>query len=58
MFGEFISAHKKNIIVWLIICVVFAVVFSLYELPLAPVLYGAVLSGFFGVVFTAVGFIS
>ena len=44
-------------IVWLIVCAVFAVVFSLYELPLAPVLYGAVLSGFFGVVFIATDFV-
>lgn len=52
MFIEYLSAHKKNIIVWLIICAAFALVFSLYELPLAPVLYGAALSGFFGLVFT------
>lgn len=57
MFGEFLSAHKKSIIAWLITCAVFAVVFSLYELPLAPVLYGAVLSGFFGVVFIATDFV-
>ena len=57
MFSDFLSAHKKNIIVWLIVCAVFAVVFSLYELPLAPVLYGAVLSGFFGVVFIATDFV-
>ena len=57
MFRDFLLAHKKNIIVWLIVCAVFAVVFSLYELPLAPVLYGAVLSGFFGVVFIAADFV-
>lgn len=58
MFGEFLSAHKKSIIAWLITCAVFAVVFSLYELPLAPVLYGAVLSGFFGAVIIAADFVS
>lgn len=57
MFRDFLSAYKKNIIVWLIVCAVFAVVFSLYELPLAPVLYGAVLSGFFGVFFIATDFV-
>ena len=58
MFRDFLLAHKKNIIVWLIVCAVFAVVFSLYELPLAPVLYGAVLSGFFGAVIIAAGYVS
>lgn len=58
MFGEFLSAHKKSIIAWLIMCAVFALVFLLYELPLAPVLYGAVLSGFFGAVIIAAGYVS
>ncbi|WP_432650787.1 sensor histidine kinase [Huintestinicola sp.] len=58
MFGEYIKAHKKNIIVWLIICALFALVFSLYGLPLSPVLYGALLSGFFGIVFLIIDFFS
>ena len=58
MFGKYLLAHKKNIIVWLIICSVFALVFSLYDLPTAPVLYGSILSGFAGLVFTAGGFLS
>lgn len=57
MFEKYLLAHKKNIIVWLIICSVFALVFSLYDLPTAPVLYGSILSGFAGLVFTAVDFI-
>lgn len=57
MLGKYLLAHKKNIIVWLIICSVFALVFSLYDLPTAPVLYGSILSGFSGLVFTAVDFI-
>lgn len=57
MFGKYLLAHKKNIIVWLIICSVFALVFSLYDLPTAPVLYGSILSGFAGLVFTTVDFI-
>lgn len=57
MFGKYLLAHKKNIIVWLIVCLVFALVFSLYDLPIAPVLYGSILSGFAGLVFTAVDFI-
>jgi len=57
MFGKYLLAHKKNIIVWLIVCLVFALVFSLYDLPTAPVLYGSILSGFAGLVFTTVDFI-
>ena len=57
MLGKYLLAHKKNIIVWLIICLVFALVLSLYDLPTAPVLYGSILSGFAGLVFTAVDFI-
>lgn len=58
MFGEYILSHKKNIIVWLIICALFVLVFSLYGLPLPPVLYGSMLSGFFGLVFLVIDFIS
>ena len=58
MFGEYLLSHKKGVIVWLIICGLFAVVFSLYGLPAAPVLYGAMLSGFFGLVFMITDFIS
>ncbi|MGN1101185.1 MAG: sensor histidine kinase [Huintestinicola sp.] len=58
MFYEYILSHKKNIIVWLIICALFALVFSLYGLPIAPVLYGALLSVFFGLVFLIIDFIS
>lgn len=56
MFFEYIKSHRKNIILWLIICALFALVFSLYGLPLAPVLYGALLSGFFGLVFLIIDF--
>lgn len=58
MFYDYIISHKKNIIVWLIICALFALVFLLYELPLSPVLYGALLSGFFGLVFLIIDFFS
>lgn len=58
MFGEYVLSHKKNIIVWLIICALFVLVFSLYGLPLSPVLYGSMLSGFFGLVFLVIDFIS
>ena len=58
MLGKYILSHKKNIIVWLIVCVLFAVIFSLYELPLVPILYGALLSGFFGLIFIIIDYIT
>lgn len=58
MFGDYVKAHRKNIIVWAIVCGLFALVFSLYGLPLTPVLYGALLSGFFGLIFTIIDYIS
>lgn len=57
MLGKYILSHKKNIIVWLIVCALFALIFALYELPLAPILYGALLSGFFGLIFIIIDFI-
>lgn len=50
MFGEYIKARRKNIMAWVIVCGLFALVFSLYRLPIAPVVYGALLSGFFGLI--------
>ncbi len=58
MIADYIRSCKKSIIVWLIICALFALVFSLYGLPLSPVLYGALLSGFFGLVFLIIDFFS
>ena len=58
MFGGYIASHKKGIIVWVIVCAVFALVFSLYGLPVLPVLYGTLLSGFFGAVFFIFDFVS
>lgn len=58
MLAEYIRSHNKNIIVWLIICALFAIVFKLFGLPLAPVLYAVVLSGFVGLIFTVIDFIS
>lgn len=58
MIAEYIRSHIKSIIVWLIICALFALVFLLYGLPVAPALYGALLSGFFGLVFLIIDFFS
>lgn len=54
----FFDGNRKSIIVCLIVCALYALVFALYGLPLAPVLYGALLSGFFGLVILVIGFIS
>lgn len=58
MFGEYIKARRKSIIAWVIVCGVFALVFSLCRLPIAPVGYGALLSGFFGLIFTVIDYLS
>lgn len=58
MIADYINSRKKSIIVWLIICALFALVFALYGLPAAPVLYGALLSGFFGLVFLITDYFS
>lgn len=58
MLGEYLISHLKSIIFWLIVCTLFAVLFSLYALPIAPVLYGTLLSGFFGLVFLGIDFIA
>ncbi|MGN0636762.1 MAG: sensor histidine kinase [Huintestinicola sp.] len=58
MTADYFRSHIKSIIVWLIICALFALVFLLYGLPVAPVLYGALLSGFFGLVFLIIDFFS
>ncbi len=58
MIADYFKSCKKSIIVWFIICALFALVFSLYGLPIAPVLYGALLSGFFGLVFLITDFVS
>lgn len=58
MLAGYIRSHIKNIIVWLIICALFAIIFKLFGLPLAPVLYAVVLSGFVGLIFTVIDFIS
>ncbi|MGN0553883.1 MAG: sensor histidine kinase [Oscillospiraceae bacterium] len=57
MIADYFISHKKSVMAWLIICALFALVFSLYGLPIAPVLYGSMLSGFFGLVFLIIDFI-
>lgn len=57
MLWDYIKSRRVTIVVWAIICAVFAAVFALYSLPLKAVLYGAAVSGFFGLTAAAVDFI-
>lgn len=53
----YLRSHIKELIVWLIVILIFFVVFALYSLPAAAVLYGAAVSGAFGLVFIISDFI-
>lgn len=57
MLWDYIRSRRVTIVVWAIVCAVFAAVFALYSLPLKAVLYGAAVSGFFGLTAAAVDFI-
>lgn len=58
MIADYIKSHIKTLIGWAIVCIVFAVVFSLYELPFGAVLYSSVISGAFGAAFLIMDFFS
>lgn len=57
MLRDYIRSHFVSVLVWAIVCAVFAAVFALYSLPLKAVLYGAAVSGFFGLTAAAIDFI-
>lgn len=57
MLWDYIKSRRVTLAVWAIVCAVFAAVFALYSLPLKAVLYGAAVSGFFGLTAAAVDFI-
>ncbi|MCM1328724.1 MAG: sensor histidine kinase [Ruminococcus sp.] len=50
MFFEYLSAHKKSITLWAAFSLVFAIVFRLYKLPGAAVLYSVLICFFIGAV--------
>lgn len=54
---SYFKAHIKSVLAWVVICIIFAVIFALYSLPMGAVLYGAALSGFFGILFFMADFI-
>lgn len=57
MLWDYIKSRRFTLAVWVIVCALFAAVFALYSLPLKAVLYGAAVSGFFGLTAAAVDFI-
>lgn len=57
MLWDYIRSRRVTLAVWTIVCAVFAAVFALYSLPLKAVLYGAAVSGFFGLTAAAVDFL-
>lgn len=56
MILDYLKSRIKSLLLWAFVCLVFAAVFSLYELSAAPVMYGALISGFFALVFAVVDF--
>lgn len=57
MLWDYIRSHRVSVLVWAIVCAVFASLFALYSLPLKAVLYGAAVSVFFGLTAAAVDFL-
>lgn len=55
-FGAYIRQKFKIILEMLLFCIVFAVVFILYKLPLDAVIYPSLLCGLFGLIFIALDF--
>jgi hypothetical protein len=50
IFFEYLKLHLKAWLLWIVFSAVFAVVFSLYHLPLAAVFYGVAVCFFIGIV--------
>lgn len=57
MLWDYIRSRRISVLAWAAVCAVFAVVFALWSLPLKAVLYGASVSGFFGLTAAAVDYI-
>lgn len=56
MIIDYLKLRAKGLLLWLFIAAIFAVVFSLYDLPAMPVAYASLISGFFAAVFVLVDF--
>lgn len=56
LFLRYVKGHKKGILLYLFFCVIFAVTFALYHLPLQSVLYPCLLCIAVGVICIAIDF--
>lgn len=57
LFWTYIRRKSKLLLALLLFCIIFAVVFSLYKLPIEAVMYPALLCVLFGVIFIALDFV-
>lgn len=57
IFGAYIRQKLKIIFALFLFCIIFAVIFALYKLPIEAVIYPSLLCVLFGVVFVAVDFV-
>ncbi len=57
LFWKYIRQHGKVILATLLFCVIFALVFALYHLPLGAALYPTLLCGLIGILFLALDFV-
>lgn len=56
LFGVYIMQKRKEILIFFLFCVIFAVTFTLYRLPLGAVMYPALLCLLLGIIFLIVDF--
>lgn len=56
LFYKYVRCHIKRIILFILMCSVFSVVFILYKLPVQAVIYPMILCAFIGAVFLIVDF--
>lgn len=57
MFFRYMKLRGKGILVFLLFCTIFAVVFALFQLPLEPVLYSAAMCAFAGLIVITIDYI-
>lgn len=57
MFFRYFRMRGKGILVFLLFCAIFAVVFTLFQLPLEPVLYSAAVCAFAGLIIVIIDYI-
>ena len=58
LFAAYLKQRVKVLVAFALFCVIFAIIFGLYRLPLRAVIYPAVLCAILGAVFVAFDFAS